>query len=251
LWPLFIIAVGVNMMFKNRTVKVLTWILLAAVIIGYGYFYEKADGRGGTGQGITTIEKEAGIASAELNIGLGGLKMTIGSGTDSLIEADISLPKVKQTYSSGSGHAYVSFSRQYYDLVNIKGSHRGSILLNKGVVWDLDIKTGAVDLDMDLADLEVKTLEIRGGAGDIDLVLGSRSQETDIVIEGAAMDIEIKVPSDAGIRIERTGVACSIETGSGWHRSGKHLQTYGYDEANNKINIDVGIVAGKLKIQRK
>ena len=135
-------------------------------------------------------------------------------------------------------------------MIRAKGSHRGSFLLNEDVLWDLIVNTGAVDLDMDLADLMVENLEIRGGVGDIDLVLGDRHRETDIVIEGAVMNVEIKVPSDAGVRIERSGLAFSISTEGGWDRSGKHLQTDGYDEADIKINIDVSLVAGKLRIKR-
>jgi hypothetical protein len=250
LWPLIIIAVGINMMFRNRTVKALTWLLTAAIVIGYGYFYEKPDSREETGMGKITIEREDGITAAELKIGLGGIKLDIGSGTGNLVEADTTLSRVKQTYGSKEERAYVSFSRKDYDLIRVKGSHRGSILLNEDVLWDLIVNTGAVDLDMDLADLMVENLEIRGGVGDIDLVLGDRHRETDIVIEGAVMNVEIKVPSDAGVRIERSGLAFSISTEGGWDRSGKHLQTDGYDEADIKINIDVSLVAGKLRIKR-
>ena len=58
--------------------------------------------------GKITIEED-GITAAELKIGLGGIKLDIGSGTGNLVEADTTLSRVKQTYGSKEERAYVSF----------------------------------------------------------------------------------------------------------------------------------------------
>ena len=50
LWPLIIIAVGINMMFRNRTVKA-TWLLTAAIVIGTDTFTRSRIAAKETGDG--------------------------------------------------------------------------------------------------------------------------------------------------------------------------------------------------------
>ena len=47
----------------------------------------------------------------------------------------------------------------------VRPAATGSILLNEDVVWDLSVNTGAVNLDMDLADLMVDNLKFTGSRG--------------------------------------------------------------------------------------
>lgn len=250
LWPLIIIVVGINIIFRNRAVKVITWLLLLAIVIVYGYFYEGKPARYGDLAGEkTVIEINDEISSATLDIGLGAINMEIGPGTVNLLEADIGIPGVIQNYKSDRNHAFINFSKHNYVKFKNHKSGRAVFLLNKDVIWDLDIKTGAVRADIDLTDLKVENVEIKGGAGDIDIKLGGRHAETDVKIKGAAMDVTIEVPRNAGVRIDRSGLAFSIDTENGWEKSGMRMQTHGYDEADVKINIDTTLVAGKLKIR--
>jgi hypothetical protein len=250
LWPLIIIVAGINIIFRDRTVKVITWLLLLAVVIVYGYFYEgKPDRFGDTAGEITTIEMEDEISRAVLDIGLGAINMGISPGAVNLIEADIGIPGVIQNYKSEGNKAFIKFSKHNYVIFKNYKSSKAVFSLNKDVIWDLDIKTGAVKADMDLTDLKVEKVEIKGGAGDIDLKLGGRHRETNVVIKGAAMDVTIEVPRNAGVKIDRSGLAFSIDTENGWEKSGMRMQTHGYDEADVKINIDVTLVAGKLKVR--
>ena len=90
LWPLIIIAVGINMMFRNRTVKALTWLLTAAIVIGYGYFYEKPDSREETGW-VRSLSKRRRNYRRRAENRVGRDKTDIGSGTGNLVEADTTL----------------------------------------------------------------------------------------------------------------------------------------------------------------
>jgi len=48
------------------------------------------------------------------------------------------------------------------------------------VLWDIDLKFGGTDGEIDLSSLKVEEFELDGGAGNIKLILGDRHPSTKV-----------------------------------------------------------------------
>ena len=90
LWPLILVVIGVNIIFRrNWYVKLVTWVLFLAVVIGFSYYSPEFRGRSNqlSTENPVSIEKPVGIKSAALRVSMGACSINVGSGTDKLLEA--------------------------------------------------------------------------------------------------------------------------------------------------------------------
>jgi hypothetical protein len=75
--------------------------------------------------------------------------------------------------------------------------------LNAKPVWDLDLDIGAAEVELDLREYLVREVKIDGGAAAIELILGDRSDNTNLRINTGASSVTIRIPEN---------VACEIDT---------------------------------------
>lgn len=249
LWPLIFVVVGINIIFKDNTVKVISWVLFAAVIIGCGYVKrDEPSEKGITVQDSVIIEKSGENTHAELKLELAALKMDVSSGTDELVAAEMNLPDVVHTYDNSGSNAYVSFEKKKYSTRCTGKKYFGNFKLNDSIIWDMELKTAATDLDMDLRELKVRKLVIQGAAGDIDLKFGANYPGTEVTVEGAAMSLGISLPPKAGIRLKGSSVLSEVETGDNWIKKDGYRQTANYETAEYKIDLNTETVVSSVRI---
>ena len=111
------------------------------------------------------------------------------------------------------------------------------------------MKIDATESDMDFTDLKVKNLDIDGAAGSFKLVLGHKYEDTKVQIDADASKVEIFVPIESGVRVKVDGAANSTNFRDiEMQREGSYYLSKNYKNAQNKIDIDVEMSAGSLKI---
>jgi hypothetical protein len=253
-WPLIIVIIGVNIIFRrNSLIKAGAWIVFLAVLISYSYFVEDknpSDSNFAVG-GTVSIDRQAETRKAELRLALGGTKINLDSNTGKLLEASIQDKEIK--YSSGlqenDGKAYITFEKNRYTFDDLKfEKNKGnSFHLNREVIWNLDFDTGAIDGNFDMSGLKVENLDLKVGAANTRLVMGS--YDTKLKIGAGASKIDIEIPQNAGIKVKLDGGLNDTNMDEpGWEKRGDWHYSPGYDGKEFKLEANVSMGVGKFTV---
>ena len=123
------------------------------------------------------------------------------------------------------------------------------LTVSQDVQIEIDISSGASNLDLDLRELNVRKLSIQAGVTGIRIHLPTNAGETHIDIEAGAADIDLVVPHHVAARIEidaplrSTGIDSTrfIETNNGY-------QSPTYDHAPNRTSIEIQALFADVSI---
>jgi hypothetical protein len=130
------------------------------------------------------------------------------------------------------------------------GRSEASMRLNPNPIWDIDVETGATQLNFDLSKFKVKALKLHGGAASFNVKMGQPQSMTDVDISTGVSSVEVSIPQNA---------ACSIQTDSGlssnnfdgFNKSAdNNFETPGYSAAKNKMHIHISGGLSDFKVRR-
>jgi len=120
--------------------------------------------------------------------------------------------------------------------------NRIDLKLNKEIIYDILIETGATTIDYDLSKFKVEKFSVKSGASDINIVVPQYN--TNININSGVSKINIAIPQDVGIRIY-------LDTGLSMKDFGDNLKelddniyisdNYSDSEFKADININAGL----------
>lgn len=212
---------------------------------------------------------EAESVSVDIDMGAGELDVSGGAGN--LLEATFTYnvdeldPTV--TYSNGRlvvGHGDVKAGiGSFFDLDDYR--NEWDLRFGDGIPMEMTIDLGAGRVDLTLGSLAMTRLDINAGAGDVDLDLsgsqtlnrldfdmgageltldltGEWQDDLDAAIRGGVGALNLKLPSDVGVRIEVDGGIGGVDT-SGLTKDGDFYTNaaYGVSDVTLHIDIDGGI----------
>lgn len=269
---LLLIVTGINLIFKRHyLVEIVTWTAFFGVLLISANYYSSTTENVGEGNDDKSYsrtfveEKMPKTEEGRLKMSIGGLKLKIGSTESNLIEGVIreSGLKYEVDYKNSNKTAVVDFTQRSKpsldDLKNLVSTKSITtrnlamenpldILLNSDVVWDIDLNAGGIDADIDLSALKVEKFEMDGGAGNIRLVLGDGYPNAKVDIDAGAAKFKIYVPKSSGVKIRVDGLMNSIDfNGLIFERQDRFYISPNYEEAENKIEIDIDMGAGALE----
>ncbi len=129
-------------------------------------------------------------------------------------------------------------------------THRIAVSLNPAPVWDIHADVGATRLNLDLRPLRVSSVTIDAGAASIEVRLGIRYEKTTVHIDVGASSVRLQIPEEAGCELrEDTGI--SRRRVFGFERISPGLyRTQGFQEARQKIVVDVDLGLVRLHVDR-
>lgn len=261
LWPLILIVVGVNLIFKyNSAVKLVSWVLYFAILISYGVMANPKLGFEGVkidlnlsdvsnGEHVKYSEKlKEATKDGKLDISLGAAKINIDGRTENLFDADVPKSvKLKKTDYSGNN----SEARIYFDKRNSIdfGNQDSSFQLNKSVLWDVNIKTDVLTGKLDMTDLKIKKLDMDIKASSVDMVFGSGYDKTNAEIDAKASNINVTVPKNSGVRIKISGKLNNTNLDKlEWNNDKNVYESPNYDKAESKIDMEMDMDISNLKV---
>src|SRR5207253_3436305 len=116
------------------------------------------------------------------------------------------------------------------------------VALNGSILWRLEFPKGVRDLTANLSGLKLRSLEVRGGASRMDLVLGHPVGIVPIRVLGGASDVAIHRPADAPTRFSVWGGVARLAMDA--HTVGSMggpvtLQSPDFDGAADRYDIEV------------
>ncbi len=113
----------------------------------------------------------------------------------------------------------------------------------------LEFETGASDTRLDLSALHVADLWLKTGASSTEVMLPSNAGNTRVRIEAGAASVSLRVPDGVAARIRATGlVGVEVDTRR-FPRVGDAYESSDYATAANKVDIDVQMGAGSIKVR--
>jgi len=281
-WPVFLIILGVNILFNKNNSQTGNIISIAILVVTLSFLFfkgqqepdnlgwwdnksvrindnddEVSDANNGSGNLNFTEPFSAGDENKKtvLNITGGASTFELKGETDSLFAAEIN--------NSRKGMNYM-LNKQVTDSVNTltfklngksKGFHFGkrsdevSFHMNALPVWELNLAMGAGKMDFDLRNHKVRTLNFDGGAADVEVKLGDLLPIVDVTMEVGMANINIEIPKESGCRIKtKTGFSSKDFDGFTKMEDGTY-ETTNYKSSTNKIfiNLDGGFSNFEVK----
>ena len=268
LWPVILILWGVSILPAHNLIKMfLTLVVLAGTVYfmvdntvawekGNSWNIERWD-EWDEAENLPvnqnfSIPYDDSVSSATLELDLAAGSFYIDDSTDNLIDFEKRGDKVKYSYNIKrmDDNAVIKIEREKSQIVVGKKNHSVSLNLNAEPVWDLNLDVGAAALEFDLSDFRVRNLDLEGGAASLEIRLGERYQEIYVNIDAGASSIVLAVPESSGCDL-KINTVLSGKTIQGFEKTEKgHYRTENFDEAENKIFIEVDAAVSSYEITR-
>lgn len=274
-WPVFLIILGVNILFNRNNSQTGNVISLGILIITLCFLFVKGqqrpEGRFWWGNNhknsiemnidddddssytTSTFSEPFSAADANkkniLEISGGGTSFNLNGATDSLITASVKRKNSNFALTKVSTDSVNTITFKLQDKRNKNswsigdGGNDVDLHLNTTPTWQMNLKLGAGQIDFDLAAYKVRTLNFDGGAAELDVKLGDLLPITDVNVKTGVADVKIRIPEGSGCRI-KTKTGLSTKDFDGFTKISEGIyETANYQSSTKKIfiNFDGGL----------
>jgi hypothetical protein len=232
LWPLLLVAAGLDIIAKGidaEWLRVISSLLLIAGLIVGAFVLPIGDATPGLGwmwgaQGAEfDVTQPAGqrvdTGSATIQGGVGSYR--IGDGEDLVRvwgRSPYGQPAVDSSVAGRQATVSVTGPESGQTWVpGVRGASRINVALARGVLWDIDIDTGVVDLGADLSALSLNSVEVRSGVSQVTLTLGqvpNGIKEVPVLVRGGVANFTVRVPSGVPVRVDAEAGLTNISVDS-------------------------------------
>lgn len=131
------------------------------------------------------------------------------------------------------------------------GKNFWDIYLNEQIPIDLNMDMGAGEGDLNLQDINLRSLDVDMGVGDLSVdISGNYQHDVDVYINGGIGSTTLYLPRDLGVMVRADKGIGSISSRD-FIKKGDVLvnEVYDGDEVQVKVNIDTGIGSITLKLR--
>jgi hypothetical protein len=274
LWPLFIIIVGVNLLFSKSTFGKALSVLVTVLCIGlvlyvgineketrswrignFSWSDEDIDRGGRYMKNYLSADYDNPVKEAKLEIRGGLVEYEIEKPDPSYlfwseVEGVLGGHNLEVHQTDSTARLLFSMKDQNRKRNWSNNEHNeAKIRLHPDPVWNIEMKIGAGTADFDLRQYKVSRLEMNCGAASVEVKLGQPEGHSVVSVESGAASIEIDVPRDVACKIV-TRSSLSSKSFKGFEKQSDGSYTSpGYTEAENRytINLQGGISSFQVK----
>lgn len=272
-WPVFLIIAGVNILFNKNNSQTGHIISLAVLVVSLTFLFFKGqekpanswwgrhhkdvdihidddDDKDTAFNRLNLVEPFVAADSAKktvLNISGGGISFKLDGETSELINADITKRhgnfSLKKLVTDSATILTLSMDDRKGKWKFNDNGNDVDFKLNKAANWDIIMKLGAGEADLDFSGYKVRTFRFDGGAAALDIKMGDLLPISDVIVKSGVADVKIKVPANSGCRINtKTGLSAKDFEGFEKLSDGVY-QTSNYKTSTKKIfiNLDGGL----------
>jgi|TARA_B100001971_G_C18244644_1_gene573364 hypothetical protein len=241
-WPVGLILMGIAYMFKQKGLAFVIFVLtltMGIVYISEGQFIE-------TGEQREIVQEAAFEDIDNLNLDLdfgAGVVNLEGKNGSYLVRNNVQTSGLKDPkFKYQDGTVSISRRSQGFDFLK-KIEEKWDLKISSEVLLDIDMDYGAAEMNLDLRNLKVNSLDVDSGASKTEIIFGSYPTKVDI--DTGASKLTLKFPEDIGVIIEIDGGAITKHL-DGFIVDGTRYKSSNYDIT--KDNIQVEIDAGATTI---
>ncbi|MEJ6950638.1 LiaF transmembrane domain-containing protein [Natronospora cellulosivora (SeqCode)] len=221
-WPVIIILIGLNIIFKNTklwwlTSLVLVFAILALFLVDGGTGYSRYEYTYrpyfAFRSPLETYNREMPYGSelekmyVTLNLGAG--RLIIGEvDANNVYEAKLQyadkVPELNYYYENRIAYFSIKEFERSRNRFNFSARNDWTINLKPQLPLSIQVNAGAGDFDLDLGSHLISNLTVNSGAGNLKLRLGEEADN--IRINSAAGNIDIFVPEEKEVQIRTVGL---------------------------------------------
>jgi hypothetical protein len=223
-----------------------------------------------------TVEAQ-GARSALVELRMGAGKVSVRGGAFDLMNATFSYnvtawkPIVDYVVTNDQGRLLVREPNGTYSF-SAKYRYEWDIRLNSSTPIDMEVKTGAGNVSLDLSDMMVRTLTVDAGAASasitgspkamtsMDVKTGVGSVNIDLTgewknsatvhVDGGVGSIKLVVPRNVGVTVDAKRGIGSINT-PGFTRDGNTYHNAAYASSAITLSIDLNVGVGSVTITQE
>lgn len=124
------------------------------------------------------------------------------------------------------------------------------IALSDVPLWTVNIETGAADCDLDFSPYKVEKLNVETGVCDMEIRLGDRGCNTELIVESGVSDIKIEVPASMDCKIYVDSAITSKDF-EGFEKVEKGVwQAFGYGSTVHSVVIKLDCGVSNIEVER-
>lgn len=265
-WPVLLILAGLNMIFQgNRLVMLLSVLLLVAGgiycmqhhIADFKYCDGRHEGYYRHRDDDCNIEDyydlEA-VKSARLKFNFGAGDIDVKASKDNTLAYDIPYRNMSRSFDTDNDEATILFANDSGFNISSFGQANRPVQydfeLPKEVLWDINIESGAADVDLDFSELKVERVKLDSGASDCRLKLGDLLDYSYINIDTGVSDLKVQVKEHVGLRIRADQVISDNNFDAlGLSKKGNYYESADYDTAAKQVEIKVDAAVSNVMIE--
>lgn len=209
------------------------------------------------------VPMDQGIKKANVSLNLGGSDINLNSAAPNVNSQNVLAGHYEWSshIAPASDMAPKLSQHKNGDTMNIQfnsekrmgnGESKLDFTLNPQVDYgDMKVNAGAFNGTMNLSQLRVSNLDINSGASQLELRFGDTGTTTNADINAGASKVTLVVPEQVGLKIKVSGFTNSTNfAGDGLFLQDKEWVSPNYDSAKTKINMSMSVAAGKIELER-
>jgi len=256
LWPLLLIAAGLDLIFRGRSALMSLFGTLLAVLVTGGVIWIAMSGISGAAREQMPISEPLGEASS-LNVYIsnptGRVEIGSSDSPEMAIEGILSLaPRqtVDHRYQArnGVGDLQITSSGETFTLwVGGPDQPLWALKLNREVPIALTVNTSAGEQHIDLRGLEIENLDCSVAVGQLDLVLPEEGEFNARLANSVGL-IQVAIPPGALVEIRTDSVFLTKSIPAGFIVSGDLIYSPGAHRANADIHLAIDQPIGRLEL---
>lgn len=259
LWPLILVALGLNMLLGRRNPMVSVLIVVLVLAAGAAFIYANGGLRPmGEIESVTLNQSLNGAKSAEVRIKSGVGKLVL-DGSEGTLLASGTLQYYRNRgepiqRKSVSGDTATLDIEQPQGSISI-GPTRGpdwNLHLNNGIPIRLNVDAGVGETRLDLRQLKLTDLALNAGVGSVTVQFPENAGMTTAKVNGGVGGLEVIIPTGVEARITTHSGLGGTDVDRRFQKQGNNMyQSAGYSGAKNKLDLDVDVGIGGVDIKSR
>ena len=266
LWPVLIIAIGLDLLVARRSVwgAVLALIFLAAILAGSLWVMALGSLAGPAAESEQVVQVLSGAQQAVVQVDPAVAALNIRAighneaDSNTLVQGTVQMSSIgsfQREYSVSGGVGYLNL-RRHGDF-SFSPSLRGSdwvwnLAFNPQIPLELSINMGAGSVVLDLSGLQVTDVNVQMGVGRTEVVLPERDGPLTVNIQGAIGEMVIYIPAQKAVRLNSNTGLAAIRVPDGYTQDGS---VYTYNGAgagsDDRVELNVDQAIGRISIRTR
>jgi hypothetical protein len=259
LWPVLLIAVGLDILIGRHSVlgSLVVLVLTVGLLAGGVWLLNVDLGVGQAAISETVRQSREGATRAQVVIepGVGRLHIKTLPESANLVEGKIDLGKGERAMPNFS----VKGDRATFTLQTDRHSFGPTFWGGDGrrtwdlgfapeVPLDLQVDLGMGEADLDLTGLAVSSLDVSVAMGKTTVLL-PREGDIKAKIDGAMGEIVVVVPEGVEARVHANVGIGSRKLPDGYQRQDEVYTSPGYARADNRVDLKVSLAIGSIQVR--
>jgi hypothetical protein len=262
LWPLALVAIGLDLLFGRRRPWLSTLIVLLLLAASLGLLFYTGFGSGGK---LNTYDLNVPVAGAktanvDINFGTGDLNLDSRAGSEDLATgsleyySDNGAPSVRLDPNTDSTDLSIRSNESFHFGLFNMGSARAphwDVHLNPALPTNLKVDLGAGNTVLNLSDIKLLGLTVDGGAGNASVTFPAVTQTTVSTIDGGVGNLTLHIPKGTEARITVDSGIGNVHVDSRFVKLGSDPDVYitaGYDATPDRLDLRVDAGVGNIDV---